>query len=162
VNRDRYNRQCHFRDIVVHKGPLYPTNKYYKGFRFNVLVNWKTGGSTYKPLDVMHATNPITCAAYAKQQGLLDTPGWKHFKRLAVRNIMFQWLAHQAWLHTSWRTPVLKIVYQLPHDHKVLHSTTNVCTKNRRNAVSTMPGKRKVGVSKQPAIFLRFNIKIRL
>jgi hypothetical protein len=112
------DRQWRFKDIVAHKGPLSPTDKNYKGSRFNILVNWETGESTYEQLDVIRADAPVTCAAYAKQQGLLDTPGWKQFKRLAVRNGTFQRLAHQARVHTSQCAPVLKFGYQLPCDHK--------------------------------------------
>jgi hypothetical protein len=55
----------------------------------------------YEHLGVIQANDPVTCAASAKHHGLLDTPGWKQFKHLAVRSDKFQWLAHQAQLHTS-------------------------------------------------------------
>jgi hypothetical protein len=81
-------------------------------------VNWETGESTYEPLDVIQADDPVTCAAYAKHQGLQDTPGWKQFKWLATREKNFQRPVNQARLHSARHSPVFKFGYQLPRDHK--------------------------------------------
>lgn len=112
------DRQWRFRDIVAHEGPLSPHDKNYKGSKYNVLVNWETGESTYEPLDVIRADDPVTCANYAKQQGLLDTPGWKQFKQLVSRESTLQRLVHQARQRTTQHGPVYKFGYQLPRDHK--------------------------------------------
>ena len=37
------------------------------------------------PLQIAAAEDPVVCAVYARDNGLLDTPGWKQFKRLANR-----------------------------------------------------------------------------
>ena len=60
-------------------------DKDYKGSRFNVSVNWETGESTYEPLHLVAADDPVSCAIYAKENNLLEEPGWKQFKRLARR-----------------------------------------------------------------------------
>jgi hypothetical protein len=112
------DRQWSFKDIVAHEGPLLPRDKNYKGSRFNVLVNWETGESTYEPLDVIGADDPVTCAIYAKSQGLLDTPGWKQFKRFAARDKQVQRLVSQALQHSSQTTSAHKFGYQLPRNHK--------------------------------------------
>jgi hypothetical protein len=112
------DRQWRFKDIVAHEGPLLPRDKNYKGSRYNVLVNWETGESTYEPLDVIGADDPVTCAIYAKSQGLLDTPGWKQFKRLASRDKQVQRFVNQARQHYNKTTPVHKFGYQIPRDHK--------------------------------------------
>ena len=72
-----------FKRIAGHQGPLKKGDPRYNGSKFNVLVEWETGESTYKPLDVIAANDPITCAIYAKETGLLDEPGWRHFKSIA-------------------------------------------------------------------------------
>jgi hypothetical protein len=90
------DRQWRFKDIVAHQGPLSMHNENYIGSKYNILVNWETGESTYEPLDVIWANNPVMCATYAKRQGLLDTPGWKQFKRLASREKKFQHQVNQA------------------------------------------------------------------
>jgi hypothetical protein len=66
-----------FRRIAAHQGPLRSSDKDYKGSMYNVLVEWETGESTYEPLDLIASDDPVSCAEYAIQHGLLDTPGWK-------------------------------------------------------------------------------------
>jgi hypothetical protein len=46
-----------------------------KGSRYNVLVEWETGETTYEPLDMIASDDPITCAQYAIDNKLLDTDG---------------------------------------------------------------------------------------
>ena len=75
-----------FRRIMAHQGPLHPTDKDWKGSTYNVLIEWETGESTYEPLDMIASNDPITCAEYARDQGLLNTPGWKRFKRISKSN----------------------------------------------------------------------------
>ena len=65
-----------FKRIAGHQGPLKNRDPGYNGSKFNVLVEWETGESTYKPLDVIAADDPVTCAIYAKEKGLLNEPGW--------------------------------------------------------------------------------------
>jgi hypothetical protein len=48
-----------------------------------VLVEWETGATTYEPLDIIASDDPITWAVYAMEKNLLDTTGWKRFKRIA-------------------------------------------------------------------------------
>jgi len=47
-------------------------------------VECETGEVTYEPLDVISADDPVTCAVYARDNDLLDQPGWKCFKKLAT------------------------------------------------------------------------------
>ena len=63
-----------FKRIAGHQGPLKKGDPGYNGSKFNVLVEWETGESTYEPLDVIAADNPVMCAIYAKDKGLLDEP----------------------------------------------------------------------------------------
>jgi hypothetical protein len=72
-----------FRRFIAHQGPLRSSNKDYKGSRYNVLVEWETGETTYEPLDLIASDDPVTCAQYAKQHGPLDTEGWKQFLHIA-------------------------------------------------------------------------------
>ena len=68
-----------FRALIGHQGPLRPTDPNWKGSKYNVLVQWETGEKTYKPLSVLAADDPVTCATYAKENDLLHTDGWKRF-----------------------------------------------------------------------------------
>ena len=74
-----------FKSITAHQGPLSKSDAAYKGSRFNVLVNWETGESTYEPLHLVAADDPVTCAIYAKENGLLEEDGWRRFHRIAHR-----------------------------------------------------------------------------
>jgi hypothetical protein len=71
-----------FRRITAHQGPLPSSDKDYKGARYNVLVEWETGETTYEPLDLIARDDPVSSVQYAKQHGLLDTEGWKRFQRI--------------------------------------------------------------------------------
>jgi hypothetical protein len=61
-----------FRRITSHQGPLSPNHPDYKGSQYNVLVEWETGEITAEPLSVIAADDPVTCAIYARENGLLD------------------------------------------------------------------------------------------
>ena len=40
----------------------------------------------YEPLTQMIADDPVICDLYAKEQGLLDKPGWNRLKGIARRD----------------------------------------------------------------------------
>jgi hypothetical protein len=40
------------------------------------------GDYTKEPLAIIAADDPVTCAIYAKEKGLLDKEGWKHFMKI--------------------------------------------------------------------------------
>lgn len=65
------------------QSPLSPSDPAYKGSRYNVLINWETGESSFEPLSTIAADDPVTCVIYAKESGLLEEDGWKQFKKLA-------------------------------------------------------------------------------
>ena len=72
-----------FREIKDHTGPLTAHSPNYKGSMYNILVLWEDGTETWEALGVIKASDPITLAAYAKDNDLLETPGWKKLKKFA-------------------------------------------------------------------------------
>ncbi len=68
---------------MAHEGPLRPTDPSYKGSKYNIMIEWENGEITSKPLTLIAADDPITCAIYAKENGLLNLDGWKRFKGIA-------------------------------------------------------------------------------
>ncbi len=101
------NEQAYkFCDITAHQGPLTPKDPGWKGCKYNVLVEWETGETTYEPLNSIAADDPVTCAIYAKRNGLLDTPGWRQFKRLAKRENKILRMLKQNKLKQIRRSPV--------------------------------------------------------
>ena len=76
------------------------------------------GECTFEPLDIIGKDDPITCALYAKQNNLLDEPGWKRFKRLATREVKFQRMINQARLYAVRRINRYKYGYKVPNTHE--------------------------------------------
>ena len=64
-----------FRCIIVHQVPLNATDPDWKASKYNVQVEWETGEITFEPLSVIAADDPVTCAAYAKQNDLFALEG---------------------------------------------------------------------------------------
>ena len=72
-----------FKWIKDHKGPYTSSDPEYNGSSYNLLLEWETGEQTWEPLSNIIACDPYTCAVYAKEHNLLNTPGWKLLKRHA-------------------------------------------------------------------------------
>ena len=72
-----------FKYIKDHKGPYTSSDPEYNGSSYNLLIEWETGEQTWEPLSNIIASDPYTCAVYAKEHNLLNTPGWKLLKRHA-------------------------------------------------------------------------------
>ena len=66
-----------FRAIIGHQGPLLASDPDWKGSKYNVQVEWETLEITFEPL-----YDPVTCAAYAKENDLLALKGWCRFRNL--------------------------------------------------------------------------------
>ena len=65
-----------FRAIIGHQGPLLASAPDWKGSKYNVQVEWETGEITFEPLSIIAGDDPVTCAAYAKENDLLALEGW--------------------------------------------------------------------------------------
>ena len=76
-----------FKSIVGHEGPLISSDPRYKGSAYNVFPEWENGEITSKPLTIFGKDNPVTCAVYAWENGLLDEPGWKGFKSVSYTHL---------------------------------------------------------------------------
>ena len=77
--------------LIGHQRPPPPPppqapNPNLKRCKYNVLVEWETGEKTHKPLPVLAADDPVTCASYTKGNGISHIDGWKRFKNLAKRD----------------------------------------------------------------------------
>ena len=80
-------------------------------------VEWENGEVTFEPLSLMAADDPVSCAIYAKQHGLLDTPGWKQFKKLAKREKVLLRVAKQAKLRSFNTAPRYKYGFEIPRSY---------------------------------------------
>ena len=96
---------------------LSPSHPAYNRSRYNVLVNWETGESTFEPLATIAADNPVTCAIYAKENDLLELDGWRQFKQIAHCEQKLIRMANQAKLRSFRTTPVYKFGFMVPRNH---------------------------------------------
>ena len=67
------------RAIIGHQIPLLASDPDWKRSKYNVQVEWETGEITFEPLSIITADDPVTCAAYAKENDLLALEGWCRF-----------------------------------------------------------------------------------
>ena len=74
-----------FKCIIDHKRPYTSSDPEYNGSSYNLLIESETGEQTWEPLSNIIASDPYTCAVYAKEHNLLNTPGWKKSKYRQVR-----------------------------------------------------------------------------
>jgi hypothetical protein len=60
-----------FRQIISHEVG--------QGSQYDLLIEWENGEITKEPIKVIATDDPVTCAIYARENGLLNQPGWKRF-----------------------------------------------------------------------------------
>jgi hypothetical protein len=67
-----------FRRLLAHQHTLlgHPDRN---GSDYNVKVEWETGEIAQEPLAILTKDIPVNLAKYAKENDLLDQPGWKRF-----------------------------------------------------------------------------------
>ncbi len=120
-----------YKNIIGHQGPMTADDVAYKGCAYNVQIEWENGEITFEPLSVIAADDPVTCAIYAREHGLLDTPGWKRFKKIANREKKLLRMANQAKLRSFNTSPKFKYGFELPrnYEHAVFLDNRNGNTK---------------------------------
>jgi hypothetical protein len=77
----------------------------------------ETGESTFEPLHLVAADDPVTCAIYGKDNDLLDQPGWKRFKRIAKRLQKLLRFTNQALLRSYRTVPTYQYGFLVPKGH---------------------------------------------
>ena len=92
---DHDEQQLKFKNIISHKGPINQFEPEYNGSKYNLLIEWEDGECTYEPLGIIAEDDPISCAEYAKENGLLETPGWKRFKRFITNEVKLHRIINQ-------------------------------------------------------------------
>ena len=108
-----------FKHIAGHQGPLKKGNPGYNESKFNVLLEWETGEPMYEPLDVIAANDPVTCAIYAKETGLINEPGWRRSKLITKCESRLLRMTNQAKLHlfrrSFWKEDTRKLFEKKHH-----------------------------------------------
>jgi hypothetical protein len=97
-----------------HEGPLTREHPDYKGLSYNVKVEWENREITSEPLNVI----VVTCAIYARENALLDLPGWKHFKSIAKQEKKNIWMVNQAKLCLYSSAQQYKYGFEVPTNYE--------------------------------------------
>ena len=115
---DIENKFFTFQRILAHSGPFRKEDKEYKGSTYNVQVLWSNGEITWEPFDGIFCDDPLSMATYAKENDLLDQPGWKRLRRFTKSKKKYERLVKQAVLKAIRRGPKWKFGVQVPRNHE--------------------------------------------
>jgi hypothetical protein len=89
-----------------------------QGSKITLLIEWEYGEITKEPLSIIAADDPVTCAIYARENGLLNQPGWKRFKHIAKNQQKFTRMVNQAKLKSFHTAPKYKYGYDIPRTYE--------------------------------------------
>ena len=92
-----------------------------------VCVLWDDGSESWEPLLLMATTDPVTLARYAKYNDLLETPGWKRFKRIAKRKKKYIWMVRQARAAHVCHAKANKFGIRVPRTYREACEIDNEC-----------------------------------
>ena len=106
-----------FRAIIGHQGPLLASDPDWKGSKYNVQVEWETGEITFEPLSIIAADDPVTCAAYAKENDLLALEGWRRFRSLAKKDKVLARAIKQSKIRQVRRSQTYMFGYLIPRNY---------------------------------------------
>ena len=106
-----------FRAIIGHQGPVLASDPDWKGSKYNVQVEWETEEITFEPLSIFAADDPVTCAAYAKENDLLALEGWRRFRSLAKKNIVLARAIKQSKIRQVRRSQTYMFGYLIPRNY---------------------------------------------
>ena len=106
-----------FRTIIGHQGTLLASDPDWKGGKYNVQVEWETGEITFEPLSIIAADDPVTCAAYAKENDLLALEGWRRFRSLAKKNKVLARVIKQSKIRQVRRSQTYMFGYLIPRNY---------------------------------------------
>jgi hypothetical protein len=70
-----------------------------------LLIEWENGEITKEPLSIIAVEDPVTCTIHARENGLLNQPGWKRFKHIAKNEKKFTRMVNQAKLKSFHTAP---------------------------------------------------------
>jgi len=119
-----WDRVSTFKKILTHQKAK-PGDKNHRGSGTNCLVLWSTREQTWEPScnctgkSGLWIDDPVTVAIYARDNGLLNEPGWKlpGLKKMAKTQKKLLRLANKAKLNSFRNKPVHMCGFQVPRNH---------------------------------------------
>ena len=104
-----------FTAIIGHKGPLLASDSDWKGSKYNVQVEWVTWEMSFEPLSIIAANGPVTCAAYAKVNDLLEV--WCRFRSHAKKDKVLERAIKQSKIRPVRISQTLMFGYLIPRNY---------------------------------------------
>ena len=92
-----------------------------KGTKWSLKVLWHDDTNTWELLETLAIEDPVTCAQYAHDNGLLNTPGFKRFKSYVKRKKKYIRMLRQAQLckvRTHKEGPKFQFGVRVPRNYK--------------------------------------------
>ena len=93
------------------------SDPYWKGSKYNVQVEWETREITFEPLSIIAADDPVTCAAYAKENDLLALERWHRFRNLAKKDKALPRAIKQSKIRQVRRSQTYMFGYLIPRNY---------------------------------------------
>jgi hypothetical protein len=90
----------------------------FQGSKITLLIKWENGEITKEPLSIIAVDDPVTCTIYARENSLLDQPGWKRFKHIVKSEKKFTHIVNQAKLKSFHTAPKYKYGHEIPRTYE--------------------------------------------
>jgi hypothetical protein len=110
TKNDESDIRWKFKRIISHE--------YKKVSQCYVQIEWENGEITNEPLKIIAADDPVSCAIYARENDLLDKPGWKRLKQIAKQAKTFTRMVNQAKLRSYNTAPRYKYGFEVPRTYE--------------------------------------------
>ena len=85
---------------------------------WEVLMKWEDDSETWEPLSAIWKSDPITLAKYARDNDLLETPGWKRLRHYAKNEKKLNRMLKQAKLNSSRTAIRIKFGVKVPMNYR--------------------------------------------
>ena len=112
---ERENAMSDEERLWIHK-EVKAHRKMKNGQAWEVLMQWEDDSKTWEPLTEIAKTDPVHLAKHAKENGLLDLPGWKRLHTHAKREKKLNQILHQARINTMKTGIRIKFGVRIPRD----------------------------------------------
>ena len=85
---------------------------------YSLTILWENGATSIKPLSLIAADDPMSCAIYARKNSLFNLPEWKRLKGVAKRQGQLFRLISQAKLQNCKNKPKFKCSFEISRNCK--------------------------------------------
>jgi hypothetical protein len=119
-----YNKMLEWCDRDLDKDDMYRIEailghrKNPKTKKWELHLLWGSGEQTWNDFNLTFQDDPVTVSVYAKDNGLLSTPGWKRCKPYVKNFKRLSRMVNQRNLKNFRNRPVYKCGYQVPRNHE--------------------------------------------